>query len=81
LVSVFEVIDILRTVYPNVEISVGPGLLAQADPSGGDRSYQLVLRPNLDISAARKQLGYEPVYAIDRGIPAYAAWLRDGNYL
>jgi nucleoside-diphosphate-sugar epimerase len=31
----------------------------------------------LDISRARKELGFEPEYSVEEGIQKYARWLED----
>jgi nucleoside-diphosphate-sugar epimerase len=39
----------------------------------------LAYSQTLDISAARRELGYEPKVTIDEGLRRYAAWLRTSN--
>jgi UDP-glucose 4-epimerase len=68
--TVAEVVDVLRRVAPEVEVSVGSG---QWD----DDPYQaLNLRGPLDITRAREDLRYAPRYALAEGLTAYIAWWR-----
>ena len=48
--------------YP-VRVTLGPGTLMQRAEA-------------LDITRARKELGFEPIYDIEEGIEKYAAWLQ-----
>lgn len=77
LVSMFEVTDVLKRVFPKLEISVGPGQLGDAKGGG----YRVAVRPAFDISRAKDELKYEPQYGIEKGIPAYVAWLTERKYL
>ncbi|MGD8291185.1 MAG: NAD(P)-dependent oxidoreductase [Desulfobacterales bacterium] len=47
-----------------VEVDLGPGELMQRCEA-------------LDISRARKELGFEPEYSVEEGIQKYARWLED----
>ncbi len=55
--------DVLRRRLPNADITIGPGLnfLGSAQP----------LAAIYDISRARKELGYEPQYDLERAIDDY----------
>ena len=58
--------DAIRTVIPGAEIEVGPGL----DPRGmGPLAYYA-----LDISRARRELGYEPQYPPEAAIRDWLEW-------
>ncbi|MGZ8265076.1 MAG: NAD-dependent epimerase/dehydratase family protein [Burkholderiales bacterium] len=68
--TVAEVVDVLRRVAPEAQVSVGSG---QWD----DDPYQaLNMRGPLDIARAREDLGYAPRYALAEGLSAYIAWWR-----
>lgn len=41
-----------------------------------DRDKMMPYRGTLDIGKARKVLGYEPAYPIEKGVPKYAQWYR-----
>lgn len=56
----FEVVEILRELFPNTEISVGPGM----DPY----ISQSPIRGPLDIRRARKELSYKVRYDLKRSI-------------
>lgn len=82
LVSLAEVAGALRHAVPDVPIEIGPGDLEPAAlSSSGSAGYRIALRPALDGTAARDELGYRPAYGIDKGIPAYVAWLKARTYL
>ena len=58
--------DAVRTVIPGAEIEVGPGL----DPRGmGPLAYYA-----LDISRARRELGYEPQYPPEAAVRDWLEW-------
>ena len=58
--------DIVRRLFPRASITMAPGV----DPLG----YR---REQLDISAARRDLGWTPQWSLERGISDYAEWLRE----
>ncbi len=70
LYTVAEVVDSIRRVEPRASISVGPGCWEDDPFQAGS------LRGPLDISRARDDLGYAPVYELDEGIRAYIDWWR-----
>ena len=58
--------DAVRTVIPGAQIDIGPGL----DPRGmGPRAYFA-----LDISRARRELGYEPQYPPEAAVRDWLEW-------
>ena len=58
--------DAIRTVIPGAQVEVGPGL----DPRGmGPLAYYA-----LDISRARRELGYEPQYPPEAAIRDWLEW-------
>lgn len=62
-----DFLSVAAKLYPNHRIKLGPG------PSKLGRSKQSYCV--FDISAAEKNLGYEPAYDVDRGVRDYVATL------
>ena len=61
-----DFVDAIRSVIPGARIEVGPGL----DPRGlGPRAYYA-----LDISRARRELGYEPQYPPEAAVRDWLEW-------
>jgi UDP-glucose 4-epimerase len=60
---------LVRGLLGDPGISIGPGYIANLDRQGP-----------WDISAARRDLGYQPGWALEEGIRAYAEWLRGNRY-
>lgn len=60
-----ELADIVRRRFPALQARIGDGHIATLDRQGP-----------FDIAAARRDLGYEPRWAIEDGVDAYADWLR-----
>ncbi|RZT83367.1 UDP-glucose 4-epimerase [Pseudonocardia sediminis] len=60
-----EVLDAIRTVVPDFAVEL---------PTGGSGR-----RNHLDISRARKDVGYQPEYDTERAVADYIGWLRAGN--
>jgi UDP-glucose 4-epimerase len=70
--SLREVADIVKRIFPNSIIEIGPGL----DLTGrGEGSCAL------DISRARQELGYEPQYGLEEGINDYVSMLQELDLL
>lgn len=82
LTNISEVCDVLRGLFPNLQIEVGPGLWEGVLAGGRqiDTQYRSTQRPPQDITKARKDFGYEPEYDISRGITAWVRWLKEGKY-
>ncbi|WJV25641.1 MULTISPECIES: NAD-dependent epimerase/dehydratase family protein [Pseudomonas] len=59
----------VRQLYPNADISIGPGTIDVLDENG-----------RFEISAAQKQLGYSPEYRLSDGLVTYAHWLESHPY-
>ena len=62
--------EIVSTLVPGAVITFGSG----RDPLG----YR---REELDISMARRDLGFAPTYGLDEGIEAYLTWFRNSGIL
>lgn len=65
-VAMERIADIVASVLPSARITMAPGV----DALG----YR---RERLDISAARKDLGWAPEWNLERGIADYAAWMKE----
>ncbi|MFW5837396.1 MAG: NAD-dependent epimerase/dehydratase family protein [Desulfovibrionaceae bacterium] len=62
--SLREVLDILRKHFPDLEVEYGPA------------PAYMPKRGALDVSKARRLLGYQPEYDLERGIALYVEHLR-----
>ena len=67
LYQVTDIVKILKEIFPDVSIAVGPG----------DQPYagQAPIRGPLCIERAKNEIGYEVKYSLSDGIKKYAAWL------
>ena len=72
--SAAQVAETVRAVLPAADIEIGAGLskLEQSD---------MQARGMLDLTAARQQLKYEPLYALETGIRDYVEMFRTANGL
>lgn len=75
-------VEALREVFPALRIEMGAGLLDGVVAAGGQRDlvYRSLQRPPQDISRARAELGYVPVWPVERAIPDYVRWLKEQAY-
>jgi UDP-glucose 4-epimerase len=55
-------------------------LLPDADLEIGAGDLPLHRLGRIDIGAARRDLGYEPAWSLERGLPPYVAWLRENEF-
>ncbi|MFC2021617.1 NAD-dependent epimerase/dehydratase family protein [Chloroflexota bacterium] len=80
--TVFQICDVLRQVFPGLPIEVGPGLWSGALKTGkqADLTYRRTQRPPQDITRAREDFGFEPEWDLDRAIPHWVRWLKEGKY-
>jgi nucleoside-diphosphate-sugar epimerase len=60
--------ELVREAIPQAKIKIGPGPL-DVDQQGP-----------FDISAAERDLGYQPGSSVEPGISDYVAWLRDHDF-
>ena len=67
-ITLAQVGDIVREAIPGADIEIGPGYL-HLDRQGP-----------YDISAAERDLNYQPEWPVERGIPDYIDWLRAHPY-
>ncbi|MFC2066429.1 hypothetical protein ACFLUO_05130, partial [Chloroflexota bacterium] len=63
-----------------IEMGSGPwgGTLAKGKQS--DLAYRSSQRPPQDITRARKDFGFEPEWPVERAIPDWVRWLKEGKY-
>ncbi len=59
-----DLVEIIEELLPGVQVVRGPRLAA------------MPRRGTLSVDKARELLGYEPAYALERGVRAYLAWYR-----
>ncbi|MFL6560571.1 MAG: hypothetical protein ACJ8MO_31215, partial [Bacillus sp. (in: firmicutes)] len=62
--SYSNLIEMVNELYPNAEIKVGEGKLSVLDDYA-----------TIDISRAKSELGYNPLFDIKSGVESYAQWL------
>lgn len=62
LTTIDEIIKAIKRVLPNVSANIGPGVEEAL--------------PYFDISRAQDDLGYQPLYDIEKAVPDYLDWLR-----
>jgi nucleoside-diphosphate-sugar epimerase len=81
-VKMAVVLDAVRELFPNLKVSVGPGLWPGVLASGTqtDLTYRSSQRPPQDITKARTDFGFEPVWPVARAIPDYVRWVQEGIY-
>src|SRR5918999_4485584 len=60
-----EVVELVRPLFPAGRIQIGPG-----------RVGELGMQGRFDGEAARRDLGYEPEWTLERGLADYAEWLK-----
>ena len=60
-----EVADVVRALVPGARITMQPGV--------DELGYR---REALDISAAKRDLGWQPRFSIEGGIAAYIEWMK-----
>jgi UDP-glucose 4-epimerase len=63
------VVDLVGRLMPEGRIYIGPGRIAELDQQGP-----------FDGTAARRDLGYEPEWGLERGLVDYAAWLKTHDW-
>ena len=63
--SLNSMVDIMRSEFPGIEVKYQP------------RDALMPDRGTLSIEKARKMLGYEPAYPLDRGFVEYIRWYKD----
>jgi UDP-glucose 4-epimerase len=66
--SFADVLDLLTRLIPGARFEVGPG----------DFDYDI--QGPFDITAARRDLGYEPRMTLEQGLTGYIEWLRSAEF-
>ena len=69
-----EMARMVEQIIPGPKISVGPGLLRQAETAEGEQ------KGALDIRRAQSQLGYQPKYDLYDGLVEYTNALKSKNF-
>lgn len=62
--SIRELVEVIREEFPEIRVSYR------------ERDDLMPVRGTLSVEKARRMLGYEPRYPIEKGIPQYIAWYR-----
>ncbi|MFC1917714.1 NAD-dependent epimerase/dehydratase family protein [Chloroflexota bacterium] len=77
-----DVAEILRNLFPNLTIELGPGLWPGSLPKGlqKDLVHRSTQRPPTDNTRARKDFGYNSEWPIERAIPDWIKWLKQRVY-
>jgi nucleoside-diphosphate-sugar epimerase len=77
-----QAFDILRRLFPDLPIKIGPGLWGGVLTKGeqADTTYRVSQRPPQDITRARQDFGYEPEWDLDRAIPDWIRWIQEAKY-
>ena len=63
--SVFDMSEIIKQHFPGIEVQ------------NEDRDNLMPERGTLDVDKARRLIGYEPNWSLDKGYPRYIAWYKD----
>ncbi len=71
--SLAEIVDMIKELVPKADLAIGPGPYRFVDGT------EAVRKGALDISRARTQLGYEPLFPIRKGLAAYIEAVRAGR--
>lgn len=82
-VTMTEVADAVRAVFPDRRIEVGPGPWEGVVEGGRELALNVThpaIMPPQDITRARKDLGYEPEWDIRRGVADWFRWFDTGKY-
>jgi nucleoside-diphosphate-sugar epimerase len=69
-VTVGEVIEHIRRAWPRLEVNVMPSWTPNPNLAGAR------LRPPLEMTRLAADVGFRPAFTIERGIAAYAAWMK-----
>ncbi len=80
--TMFEVAEILRSLFPGLTISLGPGIWLGSPTQGAQNgcTYHTTQKPPHDNTRARQDFGYTPEWPIERAIPDWIRWLKERKY-
>lgn len=67
--STAQIVDAIKQVVPDADLSVGPGMQPWTDYT--------VLRGSFDISRIKSDLGFKIQYPLQEGLADYAVWLKE----
>ena len=73
--TIRDLVRIVRSILPQAEIEVGPGLLDYMGAPIGE-GYRIPQKGALDITRAKQDLGYTPKYDLETGLKKYITWFR-----
>ena len=77
-----KVFDVLKNLFPHRAIEIGPGfwegVLSKGEQT--DTTYRIAQRPPQDITRARQDFRFAPEWDLDRSIPDWLRWLKEGKY-
>jgi len=71
-----EISEAVERIVPGSVIKLGSGLWPSKDVPIPRGAISWPTNRPFDISRAKSELGYNPVYDLTKGINDYAAWLR-----
>jgi nucleoside-diphosphate-sugar epimerase len=71
--SLAQVAQVVHDLVPGAQIEVGPG------PIEWLPGKPMPVKGALDVTRARRELGYEPKYDLKTGLAEYIAWFRRGQ--
>lgn len=80
--TVFQVCDVIRQLFPDLPIEIGPGLWGGVLSKGEqvDTTYRMSRRPPQDITRAREDFKFNPEWDLDRAIPDWVRWITQLKY-
>ena len=81
-VTMAQVFEVVHKIFPQLRIQVGPGPWEGVVEGGRelDLTVYPAVMPLQDISRAREDFGFEPLWGIERGVADWVRWLQTGEY-
>ena len=71
--TIAEMVALVKELIPGADLSVGPG------PNWYDDRLAMPPKGALDLTRAKRVLGYQPKYDLRRGLVSYIEWYRRGQ--
>lgn len=71
-----EVADVVMRTIPGPRIELGPGIWPSKGVPIARHGISMPSNRHIDNSLAKKEVGYNPVYDLDRGVTEYADWMK-----
>lgn len=79
--TMYQVCDVLKQLFPKLTIEIGPGLWpGSAEKGEQSLGEKIIQRPPQDITRARQDFGFNPEWDLDRLIPDWIRWIKEGKY-